>query len=83
MKGTTITLNENELAFIDEQISIGKFENKSAVVSEALRVLEEHSKKDDENINEIELGYKAMSEDVEREAEANEWVENTLNPNEL
>jgi len=77
MKDTTISLNENELAFIDEQISIGKFENKSAVVSEALRVLEEHSKKDDENITEIELGYKAMSEDVERETEAHEWIENT------
>jgi len=34
-------------------------------------------------MTEIELGYKAMSEDVEREAEAYEWIENTRNPNEL
>jgi len=38
MKDTTITLNENELAFIDKQISIGRFENKSAVIHEALRM---------------------------------------------
>ncbi len=47
MKDTTITLTENELAFIDAQITAGKFANESAVVKEALRVLEERSKKDE------------------------------------
>lgn len=56
MKDTTITLNENELAFIDAQITTGKFENESAVVKEALRVLQEHSKKDELLLNALQEG---------------------------
>lgn len=32
-----------------------------------------------EDLSPIELGYKAMSEDVEREEEVFEWLENTNN----
>jgi hypothetical protein len=32
-----------------------------------------------EELNEIELGYKQMSEDTEREAEALEWIEACMN----
>jgi len=56
MKDTTITLNENELAFIGAQITAGKFANKSAVVKEALRVLEERSKKDELLLNALQEG---------------------------
>lgn len=35
------------------------------------------------NLKEIELGYKAMAEDSERETEAFEWIENTLNSTKL
>lgn len=34
-------------------------------------------------VSSIEQGYKNMSEDVEREQEAFEWVEGTLNTDEL
>lgn len=34
-------------------------------------------------LKEIELGYKAMAQDAERETEALEWIENTLNATEL
>jgi hypothetical protein len=32
-----------------------------------------------EEVDELELGYKQMSEDEEREAEALEWIEGCLN----
>jgi len=56
MKHTTITLNENELAFIDAQITAGKFENESDVMREALRILEERSKKDEQLLNALQEG---------------------------
>jgi len=56
MKDTTITLTENESAFIDAQISTGKFENESAVLKEALRVLEERSQKDELLLNALQEG---------------------------
>jgi hypothetical protein len=33
---------------------------------------------DSEELDELELGYKQMSEDEEREAEALEWIEGLL-----
>ena len=36
-----------------------------------------------EELTLLEQGYKAMSEDKEREEEAFEWIEGTLNSNEL
>ena len=40
-------------------------------------------KKEEPFLSPIEEGYKAMSEDEEREEEAFEWVEGTLNSEEL
>jgi len=56
MKHTTITLSENELAFIDAQITAGKFENESDVMREALRILEERSEKDERLLNALQEG---------------------------
>jgi hypothetical protein len=40
-------------------------------------------KKEEPSLSPIEEGYKAMSEDEEREEEAFEWIEGTLNSEEL
>lgn len=40
-------------------------------------------KKEVEPISTLEEGYKAMSEDKEREREAIEWIEGTLDPEAL
>lgn len=56
MKNTTITLNENELAFIDAQITAGKFDNETALMREALRVLEERTKKDELLLDALQEG---------------------------
>lgn len=34
-------------------------------------------------VEDVEIGYKAMSGDEERESEALSWIEGTLNPNDL
>jgi len=53
------------------------------VLQHWLNLLQTNANMSPNSLTEIEMGYKAMSEDVEREAEAYEWMENTLNPNEL
>ncbi len=40
-------------------------------------------KREEENLSALEQGYKKMSEDQEREEEAFEWIEGTLNSEEL
>lgn len=40
-------------------------------------------KQEEEPLSALERGYKEMSEDQEREAEAFEWIEGTLNSDEL
>ncbi len=45
------------------------------------KVSPERNKKN--TISTIEEGYKAMSEDIDREEEAFEWIEGTLNSEEI
>lgn len=40
-------------------------------------------KREEEPLSALERGYKEMSEDQEREEEAFEWIEGTLNSDEL
>ena len=40
-------------------------------------------KTEGESLSALELGYKEMSEDTEREKDAFEWIEGTLNADEL
>ena len=43
----------------------------------------EESSGNELEMNSLELGYAAMSQDQEREQEASEWIEGTLNSSEL
>lgn len=57
---------------------------KGAVLMDWLNLLQSKMQKISEpGLTELESGYKAMSEDVEREAVASEWIEGTLNSNDL
>jgi len=54
------------------------------ILMDWLNLLQSKIQKDSMNgLTELELGYKAMSEDVEREAEALEWIDCTLNSDDL
>ena len=44
---------------------------------------EEATEDNELEINSLELGYASMSQDVEREKEAIEWIEGTLNTEDL
>ncbi len=50
------------------------------VLLDWLNLLQSKIQKNSKNdLTELELGYKAMSEDIEREVHASEWIEGTLN----